>query len=702
MAPKLRNIVEPSRVDVEDPKFVVAIDFGTTFSKAAYAESPHLVRGFLDIEKMVHLITDWPSQEAGVGGKCFKTKTCVWYMPGAEPDTYEFKGWGWEAYVQYKKLVQSLAKTKAKIAQLVAAQAGSDSMERSSDGGSESEQLLLSKQHGYLIDCFKLRLYDPTLDVEDLPKGLSLVEVISDFLRGMSSHILCELQQKHGRNVCKRDIKWCITVPALWEECHRQSMEDCAEMAGLVLGPSCRDTTASPHDLITVLEPEAASIYCHNTLKLLCKGDTFAVIDFGGGTTDLVTHQRIGSTKRSTVRVKEVSESIGGLCGGAHVDEGFLEYLRNKISTPTCECFSDFEKTYPAQVLDLLIHWGRIKASYNGEVECCKEYELDIPRALAKRWKRSHLKYLQTTFESDIGRAKNHVLPDYNQIQLRGSTVKRIFDKQIESIFSLINERDVDSVDFVLIVGGFSESPYVRKRIMERFTLGVSVPHPNQSEKPSKVVFPRNPDTAVVRGAVALGVLGEWESFVKSRIAKRTYGFDTTVPFDEKLHPPEYVVYQDDSKEKLCDHIFEVVIRRGDEVPFNSKVEFNTRPLYRQGYSDDENIEITLYSTRERNPKFVTQKGVTKEATCSIAVPKTGREGNPPQLRIRVHFGGTRIRFMVWGTNFTGEKIAMPPVRLTCTSQNHREHQAHHELLGKRANSGSRSRTIVVKRERVS
>ncbi|CAM6124258.1 unnamed protein product [Calypogeia fissa] len=645
MAPKRAN------AQSDDPRFVVAIDFGTTFSKTAYAESPHLEPGFFEIEKMVHLITDWPSQEAAVGTKCFKTKSCVWYMPGTQPGTYELRAWGWEAYVQYKKLVQEQARNGDCATELSESTINS----KWTSGGAQSE--LLPKEHGYLIDCFKLWLYDETL--QDLPTGLPLLKVITDFLREMSAHILTELRHKHGRNVNKRNIQWCITIPALWEEYQRQVMEDSAELAGLVQGPSCTDATASLHDLILVLEPEAASIYCHNTLKSLEIGHTFVVVDLGGGTTDLVTHKRIGRTTRSNVRVTEVCESGGGLYGGVHVDERFLEYLRHKIRTPMFECFTEFEKLYPSYVLKMMQDWGSIKAPYAGEVECSTVYELNIPRKLAKSWKLSEKKYCQSK-GMDSDRVKKQLRSSYDLLELKSSTVKKMFDMAIDSILSLIKRRDIGSVDFALIVGGFSESPYVRKRIMQEFS-PTSADGQIQQEKMSKLVFPRNPVTAVVRGAVALGVLGEWESFVKSRIAKKTYGFDTTVSFNEELHPAEHMVYQEDSKEKHCDHVFQAFIRRGEEVPFNSVVEYNTCPLYREGYPDDDNIVITLYSSPDTNPSFVLDTGVIKEATCVIPVPKAGRKDKQPRLRIRVCFGGTRIRLFVWGTNFSGEKISVPP-----------------------------------------
>lgn len=59
-----------------------------------------------------------------------------------------------------------------------------------------------------------------------------------------------------------------------------------AERAGMVQGRHTpRGVTASPHQLIICLEPEAASLYCLENCKdiELQKGDHYLTADIGGG-----------------------------------------------------------------------------------------------------------------------------------------------------------------------------------------------------------------------------------------------------------------------------------------------------------------------------------------------------------------------------------------------------------------------------------
>ena len=48
-------------------------------------------------------------------------------------------------------------------------------------------------------------------------------------------------------------------MPAIWEEAAKQEMENASIRAGMVAGPM--NPHASPHPIIIVLEPEAASLY---------------------------------------------------------------------------------------------------------------------------------------------------------------------------------------------------------------------------------------------------------------------------------------------------------------------------------------------------------------------------------------------------------------------------------------------------------
>lgn len=75
------------------------------------------------------------------------------------------------------------------------------------------------------------------------------------------------------------------------------------------------------------------------------------------------------------------------------------------------------------------------------------------------------------------------------------------------------------------MVGGFSESPFLKAEIKKRF----------ECEK-LQVLVPRRPQVSVIRGACMFGLNPR---SISSRISKKTYGINTLTTFDPSKHPEE-------------------------------------------------------------------------------------------------------------------------------------------------------------------
>ena len=198
-------------------KFVVAIDFGTTFSGFAFAavpDSPDVPAKNVPIYE----VYEWEGAARAPYMYC-KTPTVILYDDQGMP--IEF---GWNA-------------------QLAAQQEPSTSTNT-------------------LLKRFKLHLADEIPDdIDSLPVGVEAVTAISQYLRYMKDKALSTISARLGLPLpgLLRTIQWCITVPAIWSDAAKRAMQTAAEIAGLVASPYSPD--GSPHSLITVLEPEAASLY---------------------------------------------------------------------------------------------------------------------------------------------------------------------------------------------------------------------------------------------------------------------------------------------------------------------------------------------------------------------------------------------------------------------------------------------------------
>ena len=80
-------------------------------------------------------------------------------------------------------------------------------------------------------------------------------------------------------------------------------------------------------------------------------------------------------------------------------------------------------------------------------------------------------------------------------------------------------------VGFIFMVGGFSESPYLKAEIKKSF------------ETPElQVLVPRRPQVSVIRGACMFGLNPR---SINSRISKKTYGINTLTTYDPSKHIEE-------------------------------------------------------------------------------------------------------------------------------------------------------------------
>jgi hypothetical protein len=62
----------------------------------------------------------------------------------------------------------------------------------------------------------------------------------------------------------------------------------------------------------------------------------------------------------STMKVREVSRSSGGLCGGTHVDRSSVSFIYSKIG-----CLQSFLAQNPGTMKNLLGWWEGTKASFD-------------------------------------------------------------------------------------------------------------------------------------------------------------------------------------------------------------------------------------------------------------------------------------------------------------------------------------------------
>jgi hypothetical protein len=212
-----------------------------------------------------------------------------------------------------------------------------------------------------------------------------LVEVLAHALRFLKEHALQRLRSASANAVRFADIRWVVTVPAIWTERAKSLVRAAASLAGFDADPvSPSPPNASPstsastsastspasasaaaaaaaagggrrgagrqQKFMLALESEAAALRCrrdeaglHDALR--SEGARLVAVDLGGGTADIAAH-----VVRKDSRVDEVRPSDGNDCGSWRVDRAFFHWLEDALGVDRLKRYRADE---PADFLEL-------------------------------------------------------------------------------------------------------------------------------------------------------------------------------------------------------------------------------------------------------------------------------------------------------------------------------------------------------------
>lgn len=550
-----------------EPRVIVGIDFGTTNSGFAYALKSD--------PSNVYVFHEWPMQTEVQGKAYVKTATALWYVQNEATKVHELKQWGCPAIVE----------------QVFAA-----SCQRNSSQGTV----------GNLISRFKLHLASSELgsiSAAPLPQWLTVDQAIKDFLSCLVTFILEEVKGRFGLHIRMADIQFALTVPAIWDDPSKQRIKVIAEEAGLLLPSNGKNNGGSPHPLLIVLEPEAASIFCQLKYITFSPGDKYIVVDLGGGTVDLVSHCKLGTAR--SARTREVARSSGGLCGGTYVDQEFLNYMLQMVP-----CFEDFADSNPEAILALMSWWEGRKSTFsdNGRTVI-----FHVPCKLAWAWE-----------AYDEANGNDLLEGDYDKICFTAQDMRAIFQPVVSEILDLIDGQlqRIPGCKAILAVGGFSQSPYVMKCIRHKF-----------GNRVESITSPPDPGAAICQGAVLFGLN---PGIIMSRVARKTYGVKVCCPFDERKHPPSKLFHV--QKVAYCSDVFSKFVEIDQEVEVDEEVS----RLFETVHPKQEAVSIILLSSDSRDPAYTTDPGVTVDGKFLLNLVN-GSFILGQELEITMRFGRTSI-----------------------------------------------------------
>lgn len=173
-----------------------------------------------------------------------------------------------------------------------------------------------------------------------------------------------EITRGFAKNYHPDTFRYCLTVPALWSDKAKHTMRQAAIRAGLI-------QPSDPSDrLVLVSEPEAAALYCQESMDVqLNKGDRILVCDAGGGTVDLIVFQ----VQEQRQHLKEITKGIGESCGSVFLDERYKDLLRERLGTEVIDGLP------PREMNDLMEQFiDNIKPEFDG----VDDHYVTLPRSI--------------------------------------------------------------------------------------------------------------------------------------------------------------------------------------------------------------------------------------------------------------------------------------------------------------------------------
>ncbi|EXX75864.1 hypothetical protein RirG_038140 [Rhizophagus irregularis DAOM 197198w] len=451
------------------------------------------------------------------------------------------------------------------------------------------------------VELFKLHLGNL---VDNLKPKLAVdyKKAITDYLREIGK-LIKEMVITHWSGIdFLENVLIVITVPAEYSEKDKAIMRECAYNAGLI-------NEKFSKKLQFTTEPEAAAIYCmENSLKvndLNTPGTTFMIVDCGGGTVDLTTRKLLDDKQ-----LGEVTERAGDFCGSTFIDREFLNTLRKILGDRAIDLLRD--KHYGQMQYMIQEFCRHVKLPFTGDKSEFTTYEMDLEDIVPVV-----MEYVTEETRDKMEETDWLIVFEYNDI-------KSMFDPIVERIIQMIevqldNTRETCSAMF--LVGGFSQSKYLQKRIKQKFQPRVN-----------KISVPTYPIAVISRGAALYGLsmknsaysLEKMDSLkfvINERILKYTYGIKVS-PEWENGDPIE----RRDSDGTIDK--FHLLARRGAVVRVNQEFTSVQLPVF----PTQNAINFHIYYTTEYNATYCDENGMEKLGNLFISLPDIYLGKNRPVL----------------------------------------------------------------------
>ncbi|XP_062571659.1 uncharacterized protein LOC134233692 [Saccostrea cucullata] len=478
--------------------------------------------------------------------------------------------------------------------------------------------------HDYFyFSHFKMNLHrDESLNrgtviQDDKGKECFAVKIFAMSIQHFKDKLLRDLDL--SRAPCSADdIRWVLTVPAIWGEQAKQMMQESAYKAGI-----------QPYNVMLALEPEVASVYVKeiqierqaDELSKYRPGKKFLVMDLGGGTADLTAMEVAldGS-------LKQLFRACGGDWGGNKVNDNFVKLLGELFGHSVIDICKQEHRSDFLEVQ----HDIEVKKRKFSRRDSYKPLRFEIPYSFVEIIEKHHEMNLKEIVVRSSFNGKISVHHG-NKLELTAECVETILFNpvlnRIKQEAEIIMKELGGQIEDIMMVGGFSESKFVYETIKETF------PRLN-------ILRASEAGLAVLKGAV---LYGHTPSVISSRRCAFTYGVGL-YRFFLKGHDPEHLKCYIGGENNVC--VFVKLVTIGEEVGIGDTYELDEdiEPVERSATQ----MSFKIYRSTEENPRYV-------DKSCCV-VGKLTVKGVRRSVKISLSFGLTQITVTAVNT-VTGENV---------------------------------------------
>ncbi|XP_033742406.1 heat shock 70 kDa protein 12A-like [Pecten maximus] len=485
---------------------------------------------------------------------------------------------------------------------------------------------------------FKMSLYEE----KNISRGMKLkasngkemtaMKVFTSSIRFLKDHLLSTCK-KQGTDIEMSDIRWILTVPAIWNDRAKQFMRECTVQAGI---PSAQ--------LVLSLEAEAAALFCKylplsemavgkaGNVSVFRPGAKYLVLDVGGGTVDVTVHE-----VQDDLRLKEIYMANGGEWGGTMVDKEFINLISDILGENVLRTFKEDNQ---ADFLELQRGFEAKKRSISSTKDA--RITFTLPMSLLDTFNEINPKEdLSVKIKSSRKFDKN-VTWKLDKMRLNSNLAKDLFSKSVKRIVDhvteLLHKPEIENIQAILLVGGYSECPLLQEEITKAFPT-------------KRLIIPQEAGLAVLKGAVING--HELEA-VTERISRLTYGVGSNMPFDQGTHDENRKFIDEDGGKTLCTGCFSVHVRFGESVPVGL-----TGRSERYWVMEEHQtlLPILIYTSTNPEPTYIDEDGCENIGEVIVEMQNTER-GLNRGVDVEFTFGGAELEVTAYDIHTREEQTS--------------------------------------------